>query len=169
MLNALQSYNPSAEIPEADRIYDWLIGSWNVEVIDYLENGEVKHVEGEWHFGRILEGRAIQDVFICPSRPLRDQNTSKVRNRYGTSIRVFHPGKKRWEVTWLNPVTGAHDRLVARKEGDKIIQEGKDDEGYQMRWIFTDIRPDSARWYGERSKDGGASWTLEAEFFLTRP
>jgi len=37
-----------------------------------------------------------------------------------------------------------------------------------MRWGFTDIVNDSARWYGERSRDEGETWQLEAEFFLTR-
>jgi len=37
-----------------------------------------------------------------------------------------------------------------------------------IRWVFTDISAQSARWYGERSVDGGKTWQLEAEFFLQR-
>ena len=168
MLAALQASGPSPEIPKADRIYDWLIGSWRARAVDHLSDGSSIETQGEWHFGWVLEGRAIQDVWICPARAQRDLHTPKLRNRYGTSLRVFHPSKNHWEVTWINPVSGAYDHLVARREEGRIVQEGTDADGNPMRWVFTDICETSARWYGERSMDGGKTWVLEAEFFLER-
>lgn len=153
-------------LPE-ERIYDRLIGSWNVRVIDYTEAERIESA-GEWHFSYALEGRAIQDVFIVPARSERTGVLPTLRNRYGTSIRSFHPDKREWTVTWINPVTGAINTLVAGLEGDDIVQDGTDADGSLIRWGFTDIKPDSVRWYGDRSTNGGNSWKLEAEFFLIR-
>jgi uncharacterized protein len=168
MENALHADGPSLELANEDRLYDWLIGSWTTHVVDYLDDGSKTESTGEWHFGYVLEGRAIQDVWISPPRSKRSAETPKLRNRYGTTIRAFHPQEKRWHVTWINPVTGAFNRLIARREGDNIVQEGHDDDGGIIRWGFTDIEKNSARWYGERSTDGGKTWKLKTEFILTR-
>lgn len=90
------------------------------------------------------------------------------RDRYGTTIRAFDLTERRWHATWINPVSGALDQLVARREGDDIVHEGRKADGTIVRWVFTDIEENSARWYGERSMDDGETWVLEAEFFLTR-
>jgi uncharacterized protein len=168
MLDALRAPGPSPELLPDERLYDWLIGSWNVRVVDYLEDGTKRESSGEWHFGYVLEGRAIQDVWISPPRVHRSPDTPKECNRYGTSIRFFHPGRRCWELTWINPVSGARDVLVARRQRNDIVQEGRDQHGNLERWVFTDIGESSARWYGESSKDRGRSWTIGAEFFLTR-
>jgi hypothetical protein len=166
--DALPADVPSLELSAEDRLYEPLIGSWSVRAVDYLDDGSKREDAGEWHFGYVLEGRAVQDVWILPSRSRRTPDTPKEYNRYGTSIRSFHPKKKRWELTWINPVSGARDLLVARREGGDIVQEGRGDDGSLIRWVFTDITESSARWYGESSTDGGTSWKLGAEFFLKR-
>ncbi len=168
MEKALHSDAASPEISKKDRIYDWLIGSWKARVVDYTEDGSKRESRGEWHFSYVLEGRAVQDVWISPPCLERKEDTPKLGNRYGTSIRSFNPTDKKWYVTWINPVSGALNQLVARTEGGKIIQEGRDGDGNIMRWVFSDIKDTSARWYGERSMDGGETWNLEAEFFLDR-
>ena len=166
--NALVSAGPSTEVNEEERMYDWLIGSWRARTVDYLDDGTTLERDGEWHFAPVLEGRAIQDVWISPSRANRSADTPKLRNRYGTTLRMFDPEKRRWVITWINPIVGAHDVLLARREGGDIVQEGHDESGNVMRWGFTDIMENSARWYGTRSYDDGKTWKLEAEFFLTR-
>jgi hypothetical protein len=167
MQHALVSGQPSDELQALDCPYHWLVGSWAVRVVDYTSEGEI-HSEGEWHFAWVLEGRAMQDVWISPPRGAR-ANVDRARpNRYGTSIRAYDPTRKQWRVTWINPVSGAYDTLWSRRDGTNVVQEGLDAEGRLMRWTFSDIAPRSAHWTGERSSDGGKTWKLEAEFFLTR-
>ena len=48
------------------------------------------------------------------------------------------------------------------------MQDGKLEDGTLIRWSFTDITPDTFHWLGERSRDGGTSWQLQAEFFARR-
>jgi hypothetical protein len=59
-------------------------------------------------------------------------------------------------------------RQIGRARGKDIVQDGTDDAGTPVRWSFVDITPDSFRWLGERSPDGGAIWQLQAEFRARR-
>ena len=164
----LQSDNRSVDIKSESDIYGWLIGSWKIRAVDYEEDGSKKESQAEWHFARVLEGRAIQDVFIVPGRDQRSTTTSKERNRYGTSVRYYDSESDAWHITWINPVRSVENHLVGRKVGSEIVQEGRDVDGRWMRWCFRDITPDSFRWTGEESVDEGKSWRLGAEFFGVR-
>lgn len=168
MQDVLHSPGPSPELgPNAD-LYGRLIGSWRITVFEYPENAPRREREGEWHFGWVLEGRAIQDVFIVPPRVQRSAETPREGNRYGATLRIYDASRDEWRITWINPVTLAHNELVGRRRGDEIVQEGSDGDGQPYRWIFSDIKPDSFRWRSESSADGGKTWRLDAEFLARR-
>jgi hypothetical protein len=122
----------------------------------------------EIHFARVLEGRAVQDLWIVPPRSERSPGMSRVRNRYGTTIRVFDAAQKIWRVTWLNPVSGVETHLVGRSDGDDIVQDGTAADGSLMRWSFRDITDSSFHWVAQRSADGGRTWLPDTEFFAKR-
>jgi hypothetical protein len=165
LLQALGSHAKSNELTDQEDIYGWLIGGWEADVYDYSADGTAHKSSGEWHFGRVLEGRAIQDVWIAPPRSHRNSpSLSKRYNRYGTSIRVYDREIGAWRVTWFNPVSGARNDLVGRRQGDDIVQEGTNAEGRKIRWSFKDITPTSFRWIGESLEPAGKTWRLEAEF-----
>jgi uncharacterized protein len=164
----LESKGRSPEIDSDVDVYGWLIGNWKIHAIDYSKNGTKTETPAEWHFARVLEGRAIQDVFIVPVRSTRSSSTSKERNRYGTTLRYYDSNIHAWILTWTNPVQNVQKHLIARKVGSEIIQEGKSENGELMRWTFRDITPNSFRWTGEESPDQGISWHLGVELFATR-
>ena len=168
-LAALLSQGPPEDRKGAKGFYDDLIGSWDAEVVDHLPDGSDRRQSAEIHFAWVLEGRAIQDVWIAPARPARQATSPKAAgNRYGTTLRVYDPAIDAWRITWINPVTGAENRLVGRREGEQIIQSGADAEGRPIRWVFVEIRAGSFHWRGERSEDGGRSWICDTEFFARR-
>jgi hypothetical protein len=111
---------------------------------------------GEIHFGWVLEGRVIQDVWILPGV------------FYGTTLRIYDPAIDAWHILWSDPVRPYYARQIGRARGRDIVQEGTEDTGAATRWSFTEITPNSFRWRGERSLDGGATWRLQAEFFARR-
>ncbi len=153
---------------EEYNIYDWLVGSWNVEAIDYLDSKEVIKSQGEWYFAYTLEGRAIQDVWIAPKRSLRTPDLRQPRNRYGSTIRYFDTEKKKWCIHWFNPISSTISKLYGWKENNKLIHEGKDEDGNIMRWTFEDITENSFHWKGEISSDDGKTFSLQAEFLGKR-
>jgi hypothetical protein len=166
-VEVLVSHRASPDIPaSAASVYDWLIGDWEADVYDY-ENGKKITSRGEWHFAWVLEGRAIQDVWIVPKRSDRNGQTPTLHNRYGTTLRIYDPNLNAWRVFWFNPVTQVRAELIGRKIGNVIVQQTVNDDSF-TRWIFDDITPNSFVWRAEFSNDGGKTWQLDAEFHAHR-
>lgn len=164
---ALAAAGRSPEIPESADIYGWLIGSWELDVLHYVVDVTARHIKGEVHFGWVLEGRAVQDVWIMPPRSKRT-HADQLLNMYGTTLRVWDPAIQAWRVTWINPVTGRRDELIGRRIVGEIVQIGSHPDGTPIRWIFTEITPDSFRWIGEVLQADGKTWKLEGEFRAKR-
>jgi hypothetical protein len=77
----------SPEIPESADAYGWLVGSWELDCLHY--RGVPVSIQGEAHFGWVLEGRAVQDVWIMPRASDRTDVSDKSNNMYGTTFRVW--------------------------------------------------------------------------------
>lgn len=167
--NVLSSSTRSPEIPDADDAYGWLVGSWELEVLRYagVDVSERK-IKGEVHFGWVLEGRAVQDVWIMPERSARTTRMEKANNMYGTTLRVWDASVQGWRITWINPVTGHREEQIGRWSGKDVVQVGARANGTPTRWTYTEIRPDSFHWLGEALQPDGKTWKLEGEFRARR-
>jgi len=139
-LSSLISDQPSALIKEQSSIYSPMIGSWNVKAIDYGDDGNLQTTQGEWHWAWVLEGRAIQDIWIAPARNQRYEGMSKKYNRFGTTIRVFDENLNKWKIFWFNPVNGARNELEATQMEDWLEHNGIDESGNLIRWTFSKHR-----------------------------
>jgi hypothetical protein len=165
---ALLATGRSPEIPGASDVYGWLIGSWELDVLHYWVDVSERAIKSEAHFAWVLEGRAVQDVWIMPRRSSRTAELGKTNNTYGTTLRVWDGTIQAWRVTWINPVTGARAELIGRRSGKNIVQVGTHADGTPIRWIFSEITPDSFRWTGEALNPDGETWRLEGEFRAKR-
>jgi len=145
-------------------LYGQFVGSWDLRVVDYETDGKRWEGVGEVHFGWVLEGRAIQDVWISPPRNAR-KTISTTRNTYGTTLRVYDPKIDAWHILWINPITQIYNTMIGRKIGDEIVQEYRDVDGTLNQWIFSEITPKSFHWIGRSSKDDGKGWDVGTEFF----
>jgi len=154
----------SPEIPEEMDAYGWLIGSWGLDVIGYDDESNVIRSTGEAHFAWVLEGRAVQDVFINPRRSDRGPGSPKFANWFGTTIRIYDPSIQAWRVSWFNPHDGFRAELIGRRRGKEIVQEGQFPDGTPIRWTFSEITENSYYWRGERLEPGGKTWRLQVEF-----
>lgn len=166
--SALLAAGPSPELGDAAGDLGWLVGGWSAEIRDFDADGGVRKGTGEWWFAWVLEGRAMQDVWIAPPRAGRalPRRPSAAGDRYGTTIRRLDRHAGQWRITWINPVSGATNQLAGRREGDRIVLLGEDG-GNAIRWSFNDITADSFTWLGERRAADGA-WATAAEFRLRR-
>jgi hypothetical protein len=159
---------PTADITVEDDLYGFLIGSWQLDVTAYDDDGHVTHSTGEAHCARVLDGRAVQDVFINPQRADRTPDSPKFANWYGTTFRYFDPMIGAWRAFWFNPDDGFRAELIARRRGKDILQEGHFPDGTPIRWTYSDITPDSCYWRGERMEPDGKTWRLQVEFHARR-
>jgi hypothetical protein len=164
-LTLLSASGRSPEIPETADAYGWLVGSWDLEVLHYRAvDLRAQAINGEAHFAWVLEGRAIQDVWIMPSLPDRKQDSDRTNNMYGTTLRIWDPTIQAWRIRWINPVTGHEERQTSRRIGDEIVQIGARVDGTPTRWRFTKITQDSFHWIGEALESDGKTWKIEGEF-----
>ena len=159
----------SAEITAADDLYGWLCGSWDLDVlryrgIDVASSG----LRAEVHAGWVLEGRAVQDVWIMPRRVERSATSDRTMNMFGTTLRWWDPTIQAWRISWTNPVRGHREDQVGRRSGNDIVQIGTRADGTQTRWTFTEITADSFHWLGEALQSDGITWRLEGEFRANR-
>jgi hypothetical protein len=155
----LSSAGRSPEIPHESDLYGWLIGSWDLDVHYYA--GAKVDLKGEVHFGWVLEGRAVQDVWIMPRERA---HLGKTNNMFGTTLRVWDASIQAWRIIWVNPVTGHREEQIGRWSGPDVMQIGCCSDGTPTRWSYTGITPDSFHWLGEALQADGKTWKLEGEF-----
>jgi hypothetical protein len=159
----------SSEIPESADAYGWLVGSWELDVVHYWAmNVSGRGIKGEAHFEWVLEGRAVQDVWIMPRRSERTGRVDKKMNMYGTTLRVWDASIQAWRITWINPAGDHVEQQIGRRSGNDIVQLGVRPDGTSTRWTFTEITRDSFHWLGESLQTDGKTWTLEGEFRAKR-
>jgi hypothetical protein len=169
LINALHSEGPAPDLADKMSLYGWLIGAWEMDVRVPLANDAEYRGKGEIHFGWVLEGRAIQDVWITPPRGYRDDPVGAAANFYGSTIRIYDSGIEAWHIFWLDPVKQFYSRMLGRAAGADIEQLTVG-ETPQRRWRFSEITADSFHWTADVDDGGGAApnWRRHVEFFARR-
>ena len=165
ILAAVAAGGRSAEIPETVDAYGFLVGDWELDVLHYWgQDVAARGIKGEVHAGWVLEGRAMQDVWIMPRRADRTGPLDKQMNMYGTTLRAWDAALQVWRITWSNPAGNHFEQQIGRKMGNDVVQLGTRADGTTSRWRFTEITGDSFHWLGEALQPDGQSWRLEGEF-----
>src|SRR5262245_11230482 len=137
MIEALQASHPRSKLAEKLPLFGQFVGSWDVEVINYKPDGSQETVQGEWHFGWVLDGRAIQDVWIAPKRSLRAGNEEV--GEYGATLRFYEPRIDAWRSTWIGPARGWGLPFIARQIKDDIGLEGGVVPDASGIWVFSGL------------------------------
>lgn len=138
--------------------FDFLVGSWVVEhrrlKSRLAQSEQWETFSGTSAATTLLGGRANVDdnILNLPAGPYR-----------AVTLRSFDPVSGSWSIWWLDgrhphrldtPVVGGFRQGVGiffaddRFEGKPIL----------VRFIWSDISPNGARWQQAFSEDGGATW-----------
>jgi hypothetical protein len=115
-------------------------------------------------FSWVLEGRAVQDVWIVPPRPERVGHNDLYE--YGTSLRFFDPALSAWRSTWIGPTRRAVHTFLARKVGPEVVLETTLEDGRRMRWVYSDVSATAFTWRNSRETERG--WVLTQDFAARR-
>jgi hypothetical protein len=166
----LHAKGPDPERAEALQLYGRFVGSWDADITAHGADGNSHHATGEIHFGWVLQGRAIQDVWMIPR--LAERGTAPAfpiaGHWYGTTLRIYDPTIEAWRIYWIDPATNQFRQQIGRAQGADIVQEGTTEAGAHTRWSFTRITPDSFHWLGEAKPAGVSDWRLLVEVRANR-
>ena len=147
-------------------LFGQFVGRWDLAVRWYAGGVEVRSARGEWHFAWVLDGRAVQDVWIVPTRVELSRGAELYE--YGTSLRFYDPAILAWRSTWHGPVHGVVIPFIARDRDGEIVLEGQREDGRFLRWVFSGITHDAFEWRNMSSNDRSGPWELVQEFTASR-
>ncbi len=150
------------------RLFGQFVGAWDVDIHNYPADGPARRVAGEWHFAWVLEGRAIEDVWIAPKRPQRDPGAGEDAGEYGATLRFYDPRIDAWRSTWHGPVGGVVMNFIGRQVGREIMLDGAFEAGVATRWIFSDITGRTFHWRAVESRDGWETERMTQKMFAAR-
>ena len=139
-INALLSKD--GIIPKEDDWFSPLLGDWNFEFSD--PSG--RRVKGEWFFRRVLDGGAIEDIYICPSRDTVKTNPQP-DGEYGAAIRMYNKDKRCYDMTYVNAAVTV--RLTVNKNGEKIecvAAKASSEQQETEKWVFSEITENTFHW-----------------------
>jgi len=147
---------PASQLRDALQLFGQFAGDWVTEIRAFPEGAKDEvTATGEVHFGWILDGTAIQDVWTFH---VKNPPPGSPSYTSGTTLRLYEPKSRNWRCVWISPRKPTVQLLTARAEGDGIVLETQTAEGYPERWIYSDITPTSFRWHAEESHDVGRTW-----------
>jgi hypothetical protein len=163
LVTALQATGPHPSLGDQAKVFGRLIGTWDGEYTEFSNDGKATHSSGEWIFGWVMDGRAIQDLFII--HPSAAHQVGFV----GTTLRYFDPKSGTWSVTFIDPEDSSVETLTGGAVGDdRIVVHSQNTDGKETRWSLDDIRPNSWIFRDEETRDGGKTWRLREEDHMKR-
>jgi hypothetical protein len=162
--SALQATGPHPSLAANARTLSMLVGSWDVAYSDFSKDGKVTHRSGRLTVGWVLDGRALQDLWVV------DPSGTTQEREVFTELFYFDPKASTWHVDSFDPYVAAVATFSGAAVGDdRIVVESRDlDPKATHRWSFNEIRPESAVFRDESSSDGGGTWTLRSEYRLKK-
>lgn len=167
LLTGLHANGPYAPQAEQMAAFGRFIGDWDLVVEYQQDDGSWQGTVGEWHFGWILQGRAIQDVWTV-YRPGAKRGDATQIMGYGTTVRVFDARSSSWHVNWMGVLNHNYTLFEARATDGEIVMDATDGEGHPFQWIFYDIGENSFRWRAQSSADDGKTWTIAQRMTAVR-
>jgi hypothetical protein len=147
--------------------FDFLTGSWNVD-----NRRLVKRLVGsdDWiEFSApaqcwpLFGGMANVDEIMFPD------------GTRGLTLRLFDPPAGQWSLYWASSTSGQLFPPLRGKfvdgRGVFLGDDTEDGVPVRVRFVWSDITPESARWEQSFSADDGQTWELNwtMQFTRTRP
>jgi hypothetical protein len=163
LVTALEALGPHPSLGDRAKVFGRLVGTWDVEYSDFSKDGKVSHRSGELIVGWVMDGRAIQDLWVVYPSGARTE-----REVY-TDLRYFDPKSRTWLAIFIDPQNASVARFTGGATGDdRIVLDTSDLGVTDTRWSFNDIRPDHLVFRDEASSDRGKTWRLQSEYHMQR-
>jgi hypothetical protein len=146
----LLAEQPRPELAHHLAVFAPLIGSWQLRVLNYERDGTHSETDAEWAFGWALDGRALVDVWLSPSRTRRAHDDGE----WGMSVRFWDDKAGAFRSTWHGPARGWVVPFLASATSDGIVLETLPGQPWR-RWVFSDLTGIAFRWRAEEHGPDG--------------
>lgn len=159
-IKMLHSEGPDPRIKDKLMTFGQFVGDWNIIEDKILrEDGTWSTFTGELHWGWILGGMAVQDVWSFKG------NEEEYR---GTTVRFYNPDIDSWHSVWFSPEKKMIRVFTGRSISGEIVLETRDPDGSFIHWIFYDVEKNSFSWRAEISQNGERDWKVVEKMVITR-
>jgi hypothetical protein len=116
LISVLHAEKPAADRADKLQLYGRFIGDWETKIIAHAPDGGRHEGSGEIHFGWILEGRAIQDVWMIPRLAERPNALPfPVRQLVWNDHQVYDPDIDAWRIYWIDPARNIFGQQIGRQ------------------------------------------------------
>ncbi len=113
-------------------LFGQFVGDWEIRECRFLKkDGSWGTSHGELHWGWILGGTAVQDVWIGVAGEAHGSGSA------GTTVRYFDSERDQWRSIWISPGQNEIRMFTGLSVEDEIVLTA--DEGRE-KWIFHDIQ-----------------------------
>jgi len=158
--NSRLAAKPPAEHRDGQHDFDFEAGTWKIHLKRLLHplTGSTTWVEfdGTTVTRQIWNGRAEIEQF---------ETTGSSGHIEGLTLRLYNPQSHQWNIYWANanngiigiPTVGEFDN---NRRGEFYDQEAFNGRTILLRFVWSDITPNSAHFEQSFSDDGGKTWEV---------
>jgi len=137
--------------------FDFEMGSWKIHLSRLLHplSGSTDWVEfdGTSVTRKVWDGRAYLEEFEA------DSPTGHIE---GLTLRLYNPQSRQWNLNWANSKDGTLGQPTIGEfkngRGEFFDQEPLNGRTILVRYVWSDITPNSAHFEQSYSDDGGKTW-----------
>ena len=149
--------------------FDWIFGTWKATLRRLVKplTGSTTWVdfEGRQLSKPIWGGKANLDEFIVD----RPGDGVKIE---GTALRLYDPASQQWRIYWASSKRGIVDPPVVGRftngRGEFFGMDEVDGRAILVRYVWSNITPNSAHFEQSFSPDGGKTWEVNWISDVTR-
>lgn len=145
---------PAPDLPPQAHQFDFLVGEWDFHHDLTLPGGREVSFPANETAVYMLGGHCVMEYSWY------DVDTNHP-DAATTIVRLYNAAMRRWECLYCTNRADALLHFGGVKEGDTIVlhQFGANAAGSPwLRWVFHDVGPAHYGWYGQTSRDRGATW-----------
>jgi hypothetical protein len=159
--------NAEAKPPDSQTDFDFIIGSWKVR------NRRLKQRLKGSDSWEEFEGRAVARKIWGGAANIDEYDAESPSGRiHGMTLRLYNPKSQQWSIYWANRANGVLDTPMIGGfrdgRGEFYDQEMFEGRSIYVRFIWSNITADSARWEQAFSPDGGKNWETNWIMEFTR-
>lgn len=158
-LACVHPWSVSAQQRDGQRDFDWEIGTWKTQlkrlVKPLTSSTTWVEYEGTSKVTKVLDGRAnLVELKVKGSAGTLE----------GLSLRLYNPQARQWSLNFANVNSGVLTVPAIGEfkngRGEFYNQDTLNGRSILVRFIISDITPNSARFEQAFSDDGGKTWEV---------